>query len=79
MSSQLAQWQSYLSIWTQTKTAGYCSKCKSNLSSAEVIDSNAAWCPHCRRIVRMSCFQVDAWIMGVLLTLSTGFAAGLWG
>lgn len=52
-------------------TTCYCASCKEELALFQITDEDLAWCPQCRRIVDMSCFQVPGWVMGVVVMLAT--------
>lgn len=52
-------------------TPCYCANCKEKLAISRISDENSAWCPQCRRIVDMSCFQVPGWVLGVVVMLMT--------
>ena len=62
----------------RTKTPCYCANCKQALSISRILDSQSAWCPECKEIVDISCFQVQSWIMGVLVVLAAVANAELW-
>lgn len=50
-------------------TLCYCASCKTELPTSCVSRARLAWCPECRSLVGMSCFQVPGWVVGVLLLL----------
>lgn len=52
-------------------TPCYCANCKKELPICRISDAESAWCPRCKRIVDMSCFQVPGWIVGIVVMLTT--------
>ena len=51
-------------------TRCYCASCKIELPTSCISKAALAWCPGCRGLVGMSCFQVPSWVVGVLLVLT---------
>ena len=48
-----------------------CSKCKHEIDSQRIIGQNTAWCLRCRDAVQLSAFEIQGWILGVLVVLTT--------
>jgi hypothetical protein len=51
-------------------TPCYCALCKRELPLSSISDDDCAWCPECRSVVEMSCFQVPAWVAAVVVLLT---------
>ena len=77
MSPRYSGWYRRFSFFSKLRTSGYCSHCKSELSSSEVVDSRSAWCEKCTSVVEMSCFRVPGWVMGVVTLLAAGYIGDL--
>ena len=48
-----------------------CAECKNNIDRCRIIGPNTAWCSYCRDSVQLSVFEIQGWILGVLVILTT--------
>ena len=79
MGAGQAGWHRTFSAAGQSIAPCYCAKCRRALSTSKIFDPKSAWCPECKNIVDMTCFQVPSWVMGVLMALVAGTQSHLWG
>ena len=47
-----------------------CAKCKHSVDRDRIVDNDTAWCSRCFDIVHLSAFQIQGWILGVLVVLT---------
>ena len=47
-----------------------CSHCRRRIDRTRIVGRNTAWCSHCQDAVQLSCFEIQGWILGVLLVLA---------
>ena len=72
--SRLRSWV----VGCRLNTPGYCAHCKKSLSISKIFDAETAWCPQCREVVGISWFQLQSWVLGVVVLLAAGTSARLW-
>lgn len=58
-------------IWEANKvTANLCARCKQGIDNRAILGPNQAWCGNCHDVVQLSSFQVQGWVMGVVVILA---------
>jgi|GEM_PF-5037389 len=55
----------------------FCANCKQPIPQQTVVGPDGAWCNHCCNQVRLSLFETQGWVLGVLVLLIARLQFGL--